>query len=91
MKAPSENHPSDVSEAAGVISNWLSERGHELAVYEPEKGRVNVVSSTGYGEPRLLLLSRLDVVPAGDREHWSFDPFCGEIRDSKIFGRGTTI
>ena len=90
VRVPSENPPGDVSEAAAIASNWLSERGHELAIYEPGKGRVNVVSSTGDGEPHLLFLGHLDVVPAGDRERWSFDPFCGEIRDGKVLGRGAT-
>ena len=42
-----------------------------------------------YGDGREMIgvLGHLDVVPAG--EGWSFAPFGGEIRDGKIFGRGT--
>jgi len=32
----------------------------------------------------------LDVVPAGDRDRWGFDPFCGDVRDGKVLGRGAT-
>ena len=41
----------------------------------------------GEGEEMIAILGHLDVVPAGDG--WSFDPFGGEIKDGKIFGRGT--
>ena len=41
----------------------------------------------GSGEEMVAVLGHLDVVPAGDG--WSFDPWGGEIRDDKIFGRGT--
>jgi succinyl-diaminopimelate desuccinylase len=41
----------------------------------------------GEGDELVAVLGHLDVVPAG--EGWSFDPFGGELRDGKIFGRGT--
>lgn len=41
----------------------------------------------GDGEEMVAVLGHLDVVPAGDG--WTFDPWGGEIRDGKIFGRGT--
>ena len=36
----------------------------------------------------LMLMSHMDVVPAGSG--WSCAPFCGEIRDGKVWGRGTS-
>ena len=41
----------------------------------------------GEGEEMVAVLGHLDVVPAGDG--WSFDPWGGEIKDGRIFGRGT--
>ena len=41
----------------------------------------------GEGQEMVAVLGHLDVVPAGDG--WSFDPWGGEIRDDRIFGRGT--
>lgn len=29
-------------------------------------------------------------MPAGDRTRWDFDPFCGEIRDGYLLGRGAS-
>ena len=42
----------------------------------------------GEGEEMVAVLGHLDVVPAGDG--WTCDPFGGEIKDGKIWGRGTT-
>ncbi len=41
----------------------------------------------GDGEEMVAVLGHLDVVPAGDG--WTFDPWGGEIRDDRIWGRGT--
>lgn len=41
----------------------------------------------GEGDEMVAVLGHLDVVPAGDG--WSFDPWGGEIRGDRIFGRGT--
>lgn len=43
----------------------------------------------GEGEEELGVLVHLDVVPAGDRSKWRFDPFSAEIHDGAIWGRGT--
>ena len=42
----------------------------------------------GTGEEMVAVLGHLDVVPAGDG--WTCDPFGGELRDGKIWGRGAT-
>lgn len=41
----------------------------------------------GTGKEMLGILCHLDVVPEGD--HWTHDPFGGEIADGNIYGRGT--
>ena len=41
----------------------------------------------GDGEEMVAVVGHLDVVPAG--EGWTFAPFGGEIRDGKVFGRGS--
>jgi succinyl-diaminopimelate desuccinylase len=44
---------------------------------------------TGHEEPKLMgIIGHLDVVPAGSG--WEFDPYGAEVKDGKIFGRGTT-
>jgi acetylornithine deacetylase len=40
------------------------------------------------GARRLILSGHLDVVPPGDPATWSLDPWAGEIRDQRLYGRG---
>lgn len=40
----------------------------------------------GEGDEMLMLMAHLDVVPAGPA--WDSDPFCAEIREGRIYGRG---
>jgi succinyl-diaminopimelate desuccinylase len=41
----------------------------------------------GSGEEMVAVLGHLDVVPEGDG--WTVDPYGGEVKDGRIFGRGT--
>ena len=41
----------------------------------------------GEGEEMVAVLGHLDVVPEGDG--WTTDPYGGEVRDGRIYGRGT--
>jgi len=36
----------------------------------------------------LMIMAHSDTVEVGDRANWMGDPFSGEIRDGKVFGRG---
>jgi acetylornithine deacetylase len=40
------------------------------------------------GGRRLLLAGHLDVVPVGDAGAWTLDPWAGEVRDGRLYGRG---
>lgn len=43
----------------------------------------------GEGPEMLGIIGHLDVVPANKEDGWLFDPYKAEIRDNKIYGRGT--
>jgi len=44
----------------------------------------------GAGEGATLMLNgHIDVVPTGDPDAWSADPFSGELRDGQLLGRGS--
>jgi acetylornithine deacetylase len=38
---------------------------------------------------RVIICGHIDTVSAGVREHWTTDPFGAEIRDGKLYGRGS--
>lgn len=45
----------------------------------------------GQGDGRSIVLNgHIDVVPAGDREQWTDDPFSGSIIGGRMYGRGVT-
>lgn len=51
---------------------------------------VNVVGKMqGVGRgPTLILNAHLDTVPVGRTESWSVDPFCADVKNGRIYGRG---
>jgi len=52
--------------------------------------RPNIVADWQGSEDRsLLLCGHVDVVPIGVQSGWTVDPFGGEIKDGKLYGRGS--
>ncbi|MBQ7197496.1 MAG: M20 family metallo-hydrolase [Synergistaceae bacterium] len=39
---------------------------------------------------RLCILTHIDIVPEGDRNSWTLDPFNPEVRGSRLYGRGVS-
>jgi acetylornithine deacetylase len=57
-------------------------------------GRINVVgrwpgNGAGNGRGSLILNGHVDVVSAGDPALWSVPPWSGEIREGRLYGRGS--
>ncbi|WP_110927801.1 peptidase [Bacillus massiliglaciei] len=48
-----------------------------------------VKKGTGGGNS-LILNGHIDVVPEGNRDDWTLDPFSGVVKEGKVFGRGAT-
>lgn len=90
IQAKGENPPGDVSEAAQVVENFLAEEGISYQTFEPEKGHKSVLATVGRGKPSLILCGHIDVVPAGDINKWTVDPYKGEKKRGKLYGRGST-
>jgi acetylornithine deacetylase len=58
---------------------WEVERSHGLGV----------VGRYGAGNgPSLILNGHTDVVPAGDLERWSYDPWRATVANGRVYGRG---
>ncbi|MGB6920356.1 MAG: M20/M25/M40 family metallo-hydrolase, partial [Methylovirgula sp.] len=50
----------------------------------------NLYARIGSGAPHFVFAGHTDVVPAGERADWRFDPFKGEVDDGMIWGRGAS-
>jgi succinyl-diaminopimelate desuccinylase len=70
----------------------MREWGWEPRYYEAAPGRPNVVAVVegGGGDgPTLMFEGHTDVVTEGDLSTWTVDPFGAEIRDGRLWGRGS--
>lgn len=71
---------------AGVVRDWMAGHGISSRLHEVLPGRPNVLSVVPGRDPRAILLeSHLDTV---ETEGMTVDPFAGEVRDGRLFGRG---
>lgn len=98
-RIPTINPPGDAYRpGAEFIGAKLEEFGYDIeyvtADDRPEHSeaypRVNVIGrlrGSLHAEPLLHFNGHFDVVPVGDG--WTHDPFGAEIRDGKLYGRGT--
>ena len=48
----------------------------------------NLYARFGNSAPNFCFAGHTDVVPPGDLNAWTFDPFAAEIRDGILYGRG---
>jgi len=78
-------------EAAGHIVQWAEKRGFGVHMDQVAPGRPNVVVTweAGPGPRKLMFEGHTDVVTPGDIEAWQYDPFGAEIKDGRMYGRGT--
>lgn len=77
------------AEAAGYVEAELQRLGLSTQAFEPEPGRVSVVTRVPGARPgpALVVHGHIDVVPA-DPKRWTVDPFGGEVKDGMLWGRG---
>ena len=77
------------AEIAEFLATWLRELGAEVELDEVRPGRPNLIARFAPldGRPRIFLGPHLDTVGVGGM---TIDPFSAEIRDGKIWGRGTS-
>jgi len=91
IRIPSENPPGNTIEIIEFIKDWLKNRKiNNVTILSKEKTKPNLIVEIGSGNPVLALNGHADVVPAGDRARWEFDPFSGEIKNGLLLGRGAS-
>lgn len=76
---------------AKYVEQYLKDLGLEVYYEEVVPGRPNVIGILDSGIPgkTLLFEGHTDVVTEGDLEAWTVDPFGAEIKDGRIYGRGS--
>lgn len=90
VRIETENPPGNERACAEFIHEWLSDHGIEAMLIEkPQPDRPQVAARVGQGEPTVVLNGHIDVVPAGDREQWTHDPYGGVVEDGQLYGRGS--
>lgn len=80
------NPPGNETAAARYLADLLQQAGIGCEIIEPAAGRGNLIARFGSGPKKLLFMSHIDVVPAGD--DWDFEPFAGKIENGVVYGRG---
>ncbi|WP_022930385.1 M20 family metallopeptidase [Patulibacter americanus] len=83
---------SDESVAAALVADQMRAFGWEPQVVEVAPGRPNVlavIEGGGGPGPTLGFEGHTDVVTEGDLGQWSVEPYGAEIRDGRMYGRGT--
>jgi len=75
-----------------VLRAYLDGSGLDLQVFQPEgaPGRTSLVArieGSDPAAPTLCLMGHTDVVPVTP-EHWTRDPFGGELVNGEVWGRG---
>lgn len=82
------NPPGNEIRGAEFFAQLFEEEGIEYEIAESAPGRGNIWAKlAGGGQPGIVLLHHIDVVPADER-YWDTDPLSGELRDGYINGRG---
>ncbi len=74
---------------AVFLSGWLESIGAEVTLEEIQPGRPNLIARFAPmdGRPRILFGPHLDTVGVGGM---IIEPFGGELRDGKLWGRGAS-
>lgn len=91
IRIPSENPIGSQREVIDFVENYLKEAGIEYEEVSCNPKHPNVLAKMGTDDGFSVILNgHVDVVPAGDRSQWEWDPFGGEITDKQILGRGTS-
>jgi len=97
VRIPTVNPPGEYYEdCARFLGERLSRRGFDVEYVRAEGAvgdsdrfpRLNVIARrTGSDGPTVHFNSHIDVVAPG--AGWSVDPFAAEVRDGRVYGRGT--
>ena len=100
VRVPSDTPPGNNNPPAERAAELLKAKGYIVERFAVPDERVRdygmqsvtnliVRHKFGSGGPTIALNAHGDVVPPGDG--WSFDPYGGEVKDGRMYGRGVAV
>lgn len=85
--------PGNEADCARFIAGLLEPAGFEITWHDWQAQRPNLIATLPATEAvsrgAIVYSGHLDTVPLGQAA-WSVDPFAGEIREGRLYGRGTS-
>ncbi|MCJ7701181.1 MAG: M20/M25/M40 family metallo-hydrolase, partial [Anaerolineales bacterium] len=90
IRQRSDYPPGDCRSAIRVVANKLAAEGIGYAIFARQDHQPNLIAGLGHSnrKPSLMYHAHIDTVPAGDLSRWSVDPFSGERKVGRVYGRG---
>jgi len=86
-------YTNDVEKAADFIVTYLNDIGFEIVEKQETGGHPLVYAEyngAGLEAPTVLFYGHYDVQPVDPLELWESDPFTPEVRDGRIYARGSS-
>ncbi|MGJ9459291.1 dipeptidase [Oceanobacillus sp. CF4.6] len=88
-----KKHKTDVSNAADFVVTYLNDIGFENVEKQETNGHPLVYgeyNGAGPDAPTVLFYGHYDVQPADPIDLWDSDPFMPEVRNGRLFARGSS-
>ena len=91
IKIPSDETAGE-KEVCEYLESYLKSLGMKVRLQEVLPNRPNIIAEVIGDEvgKSIMFNGHVDTVPIGDIKKWSMDPYSAIIKDSKLFGRGST-
>ena len=94
IQIPTENPPGFTKEIIGFLTSEIltEEKGYEnkIIAYEKNGNTLhNLISKIGTGDKKIIFSGHFDVVPIGNLNDWTVNPFSGKIIGNYMYGRGS--
>src|SRR5690625_3202201 len=86
-------HKKDINEAAGFLETYLTEIGFDQVEQQETAGHPLIYAEynqAGLDAPTVLFYGHYDVQPVDPIELWDSDPFKPEVRDGRLYARGSS-
>ena len=75
-------------EVCNYLEQLFSNYGIESKIQKIDERRANLIAEIGEGNPVIGISGHMDVVSAGNKSQWTYDPFSLTEDDGFLYGRG---